>query len=32
MSQNLQLKFAEKLSILNDRGSGILVRIYNIKK
>ncbi|XP_048474950.1 nck-associated protein 1-like [Rhincodon typus] len=32
MSQNLQLKFAEKLSILNDRGRGILVRIYNIKK
>ena len=25
-------KLAEKLSILNDRGNGMLVRIYNIKK
>ncbi|XP_062453462.1 nck-associated protein 1-like [Rhea pennata] len=27
-----QHKFAEKLTILNDRGRGVLVRIYNIKK
>uniref|UniRef100_A0A8C2UCS8 NCK associated protein 1 like n=1 Tax=Coturnix japonica TaxID=93934 RepID=A0A8C2UCS8_COTJA len=27
-----QNKFAEKLSILNERGRGVLVRIYNIKK
>ncbi|KAM6112276.1 LOW QUALITY PROTEIN: nck-associated protein 1-like [Phoenicopterus ruber ruber] len=27
-----QNKFAEKLTILNDRGRGVLVRIYNIKK
>lgn len=27
-----QQKIAEKLIILNDRGSGILTRIYNIKK
>lgn len=27
-----QNKFAEKLTILNDRGCGVLVRIYNIKK
>ncbi|KAF1414721.1 Nck-associated protein 1-like, partial [Spheniscus humboldti] len=27
-----QNKFAEKLMILNDRGRGVLVRIYNIKK
>ncbi|XP_051865533.1 nck-associated protein 1-like [Pristis pectinata] len=32
MSRILQHKFAEKLSILNDRGKGVLVRIYNIKK
>ncbi|XP_078287287.1 nck-associated protein 1-like isoform X1 [Rhinoraja longicauda] len=32
MSRILQHKFAEKLSILNDRGRGVLVRIYNIKK
>ncbi|XP_067880679.1 nck-associated protein 1-like [Heterodontus francisci] len=31
MSQ-LQPKFAEKLSILNDRGRGVLIRMYNIKK
>ncbi|CAD7081544.1 unnamed protein product [Hermetia illucens] len=28
----LQQKIAEKLIILNDRGTGILTRIYNIKK
>ncbi|XP_006818857.1 nck-associated protein 1 [Saccoglossus kowalevskii] len=27
-----QLKLAEKLTIINDRGSGMLTRIYNIKK
>ncbi|XP_041454886.1 nck-associated protein 1-like isoform X2 [Lytechinus variegatus] len=27
-----QLKLAEKLSILNDRGTGMLARLYNIKK
>ncbi|XP_043939911.1 nck-associated protein 1-like isoform X2 [Protopterus annectens] len=27
-----QQKLAEKLTILNDRGSGVLIRIYNIKK
>ncbi|CAM4604698.1 unnamed protein product [Lepidochelys olivacea] len=27
-----QHKFAEKLTILNDRGKGVLIRIYNIKK
>lgn len=27
-----QQKLAEKLSILNDRGIGMLTRIYNIKK
>lgn len=27
-----QLKVAEKLSILNDRGAGMLTRLYNIKK
>ncbi|KAG7154973.1 Membrane-associated protein Hem-like [Homarus americanus] len=35
MARNLsptQQKIAEKLSILNDRCSGILTRIYNIKK
>ena len=25
-------KFAEKLTILNQRGEGILIRVYNIKK
>ena len=25
-------KFAEKLTILNERGRGILTRVYNIKK
>lgn len=25
-------KFAEKLTILNERGQGILTRVYNIKK
>ena len=25
-------KFAEKLTILNERGVGILTRVYNIKK
>ncbi|XP_003739913.2 membrane-associated protein Hem [Galendromus occidentalis] len=35
MSRNMnisQQKFAEKLTILNDRGVGMLTRIYNIKK
>lgn len=27
-----QHKLAEKLTILNDRGIGMLTRIYNIKK
>uniref|UniRef100_A0A8B9P3W0 NCK associated protein 1 like n=1 Tax=Apteryx owenii TaxID=8824 RepID=A0A8B9P3W0_APTOW len=27
-----QHKFAEKLTILNERGRGVLVRIYNVKK
>ena len=27
-----QQKIAEKLTILNDRGQGMLTRIYNIKK
>jgi NCK-associated protein 1 len=27
-----QLKFAEKLVILNDRAMGMLTRIYNMKK
>ncbi|XP_074917148.1 nck-associated protein 1-like isoform X3 [Chelonoidis abingdonii] len=27
-----QHKFAEKLTILNDRGKGVLIRMYNIKK
>lgn len=27
-----QLKLAEKLTILNDRGQGVLIRMYNIKK
>lgn len=25
-------KLAEKLTILNDRGQGVLIRMYNIKK
>lgn len=25
-------KFAEKLTIMNERGQGILTRVYNIKK
>uniref|UniRef100_A0A673JTZ2 Nck-associated protein 1 n=1 Tax=Sinocyclocheilus rhinocerous TaxID=307959 RepID=A0A673JTZ2_9TELE len=29
---NVQQKLAEKLTILNDRGIGMLTRIYNIKK
>lgn len=31
MSPNQQ-KLAEKLTILNERGVGMLTRIYNIKK
>jgi NCK-associated protein 1 len=27
-----QQKLAEKLTIINDRGTGMLTRIYNIKK
>ena len=27
-----QQKLAERLTILNDRGQGMLTRIYNIKK
>ena len=27
-----QQKLAEKLTILNDRGIGVLTRIYNVKK
>lgn len=27
-----QQKLAEKLSLINDRGIGMLTRIYNIKK
>ena len=27
-----QQKLAEKLTILNDRGIGMLTRIYNVKK
>ena len=27
-----QQKLAEKLTILNDRGIGMLTRLYNIKK
>lgn len=27
-----QQKLAEKLAIINDRGIGMLTRIYNIKK
>lgn len=27
-----QQKLAEKLTIMNDRGRGMLTRIYNIKK
>jgi len=30
--QPSQQKLAEKLTILNDRGIGMLTRIYNIKK
>lgn len=29
---SIQQKLAEKLSIINDRGVGMLTRIYNIKK
>ena len=25
-------KFAEKLTVLTERGQGILIRVYNIKK
>lgn len=35
MSRSLvpsQQKLAEKLSLINDRGVGMLTRIYNIKK
>lgn len=28
----IQQKLAEKLTILNERGVGMLTRIYNIKK
>uniref|UniRef100_A0A4W3GL31 Uncharacterized protein n=1 Tax=Callorhinchus milii TaxID=7868 RepID=A0A4W3GL31_CALMI len=28
----MQHKLAEKLTILNDRGRGVLTRVYNIKK
>ena len=27
-----QLKLAEKLTILNERGTGMIARLYNIKK
>jgi len=27
-----QQKLAEKLTLLNDRGQGLLTRLYNIKK
>uniref|UniRef100_A0A3Q0RPJ0 Uncharacterized protein n=1 Tax=Amphilophus citrinellus TaxID=61819 RepID=A0A3Q0RPJ0_AMPCI len=30
--QPSQQKLAEKLTILNDRGIGMLTRVYNIKK
>lgn len=30
--QPSQQKLAEKLTILNDRGVGMLTRVYNIKK
>ena len=29
---SIEQKLAEKLTILNDRGIGMLTRIYNIKK
>uniref|UniRef100_A0A8D0B276 NCK associated protein 1 like n=1 Tax=Salvator merianae TaxID=96440 RepID=A0A8D0B276_SALMN len=32
LSSVYQHKFAEKLTILNERGKGVLVRMYNIKK
>ncbi|CAI9590322.1 unnamed protein product, partial [Staurois parvus] len=32
LSSTYQHKLAEKLMILNDRGKGVLIRIYNIKK
>uniref|UniRef100_A0A670YWV9 NCK associated protein 1 like n=1 Tax=Pseudonaja textilis TaxID=8673 RepID=A0A670YWV9_PSETE len=32
LSSVYEHKFAEKLTILNDRGKGVLIRIYNIKK
>uniref|UniRef100_H9H7D3 NCK associated protein 1 like n=1 Tax=Monodelphis domestica TaxID=13616 RepID=H9H7D3_MONDO len=32
MSSCYQHKLSEKLTILNDRGRGVLIRIYNIKK
>ncbi|XP_018424176.1 PREDICTED: nck-associated protein 1-like [Nanorana parkeri] len=32
LSSTYQHKLAEKLLILNDRGKGVLIRIYNIKK
>ena len=32
VSDASQLKFAEKLVILNDRALGMLTRIYNMKK
>ncbi|XP_075447839.1 nck-associated protein 1-like isoform X1 [Ascaphus truei] len=32
LGSTYQLKLAEKLLILNDRGKGVLIRIYNIKK
>ncbi|XP_007429574.1 nck-associated protein 1-like [Python bivittatus] len=32
LSSVYEHKFAEKLTILNERGKGVLIRIYNIKK
>ena len=32
MGSSVEQKLAEKMSILNDRGLGMLTRIYNIKK
>ncbi|XP_070597100.1 nck-associated protein 1-like isoform X1 [Erythrolamprus reginae] len=32
LSSVYEHKFAEKLTILNDRGKGVLIRVYNIKK
>ncbi|XP_030054169.1 nck-associated protein 1-like isoform X1 [Microcaecilia unicolor] len=32
LSPTYQHKLAEKLTILNDRGKGVLIRMYNIKK